>query len=78
MTLSYLIWYRGYKTLNLPFIDNKWIPVATSGKPPTKRYQHSAYYDNEEKKIIIYGGINRMTVLQDVHYLALGANPFWR
>jgi len=48
----------------------RWVQPNISGKPPKKRYQHSAeLFDHN--KLIIYGGISRMTALQDIVVLDL-------
>jgi hypothetical protein len=52
-------------------LDAQWIYAPVSGKSPTKRYQHSAYYDANKQFMYIYGGINRMTSLRDLNILSL-------
>jgi len=48
----------------------RWIKPNVSGKPPKKRYQHSAeLFDHN--KLVIYGGISKMNALQDIVILDL-------
>jgi hypothetical protein len=48
-----------------------WTQPNMSGKYPSKRYQHFSFLINS-KQVLVYGGINRMTALQDIHILDLG------
>lgn len=49
----------------------KWIQPNITGKAPKRRYQHTAVlYRNN--KLVVHGGISKMTALQDVFILDLG------
>jgi hypothetical protein len=49
----------------------KWSQPNISGKAPKKRYQHTAVL-YQRNKLVIHGGISKMTALQDVFILDLG------
>jgi len=57
-----------------------WVPLSTSGGPPTARYRHSAVYDAANNTMTIFGGagagyLNDVWVLS--HANGSGGTPTW-
>ena len=55
----------------------EWTALAPAGIPPIGRYQHSAIYDQERDRLIVYGGDSGSAALNDVWALSLGDMPAW-
>lgn len=53
----------------------KWIQPNITGKAPKRRYQHTAVL-YQKNKLVVHGGISKMTALQDVFILDLGTKNF--
>jgi len=56
----------------------EWIEVAPSGAPPPGRYGHSAIYDSRSRRMVVFGGSARGSLLNDVWALSLTAEPVWQ
>jgi hypothetical protein len=56
-----------------------WTPTVVTGTPPEARRYHSAIYDADNERMIVYGGKGTgFAELSDVHYLSLsGSTPAW-
>jgi hypothetical protein len=51
--------------------------VTTAGLPPAGRYAHAAIYDPVRARMLVFGGRNGSTYLNDVHALSIGPTPTW-
>jgi hypothetical protein len=60
-----------------------WTQLAISGTPPSTRSNHSAVYDPNTNRMIVYGGLDSSNVFSDVwiltdaNGLAVGGSPHW-
>jgi hypothetical protein len=57
----------------------RWRALGTAGDAPEKRYRHSAIYDAENRRMIVFGGDAGGPTLRDIWTLTLGpgAAPTW-
>jgi len=53
-----------------------WSLVAAAGTPPGARYGHSAIYDSERDRMVVFGGASP-GVLNEAWALSLGGTPTW-
>lgn len=56
--------------------NEAWVQLEPSGTPPSRRYQSSAVYDSASRRVVVFGGFNGGSFLQDVWALDL-AGPTW-
>jgi hypothetical protein len=67
-------------TLTSPPTDH-WAPLAATGTPPSARIGHSAVYDVQNNRMIVFGGEDGTPApnqyQNDVYVLTLGASPAW-
>jgi len=54
-----------------------WTPLAPTGTLPGGRWTHAAAYDPLRGRLLVFGGYNGTTYLNDVWALTLGASPAW-
>jgi len=54
-----------------------WTRMAPTGTLPRARLEHSAIYDPVRERMVVFGGLNRSSFLDDVWALSLGAAPAW-
>jgi len=55
-----------------------WSPLSPAGSPPSARYGHSAIYDTQNNRMIVFGGQDIGGQFKnDVYVLTLGATPTW-
>jgi hypothetical protein len=52
-------------------------PLATIGGPPSPRMGHSAIYDAPNQRMIVFGGQDETSALDEVWILTLGPTPTW-
>jgi len=55
----------------------EWTELASSGGWPSGRYGHAAIYDPTDNRMVVFGGWNASSQLNDVWALSLGASPEW-
>jgi hypothetical protein len=57
---------------------NYWTQLSPSGaSPPSPRFGHSAIYDTQNNRMIVFGGFDATGYLNDVYILTLGGSPAW-
>jgi hypothetical protein len=61
---------------------NHWAPLTPTGVPPSIRFGHSAIYDAQNNRMIVFGGQDdtlppSASYRNDVHVLTLGTTPAW-
>jgi hypothetical protein len=61
-------------TWALPFRTMLWEPLATSGTPPSPRYDHGAIYDPVRDRMLVLSGVLGGN---EVWALSLGGAPVW-
>ncbi len=54
-----------------------WIQLAPTGGPPSARIGHTAVYDAIGQRMIVFGGNDGFTALNDVWALSLSGAPAW-
>jgi hypothetical protein len=54
-----------------------WSPLETVGTAPSPRWGHSAVYDPARRRMIVMGGFDGSTFLNDVYALDLNGTPSW-
>jgi len=54
-----------------------WTQLQVSGTAPPGRYQHTAIYDSNRDRMIVYGGWSGASTLGDVWALDLAGEPSW-
>lgn len=57
----------------------RWSPVIASGTPPPVRFDHTAIYDADHQRMIVFGGSSPFSnsPLSDVWSLSLAGAPVW-
>jgi len=55
-----------------------WRPINASGTPPPARSRHAALYDSERDRMLVIGGQDGTSYLDDVWELPLAGTPVWR
>jgi hypothetical protein len=63
-------------TLSLDGVP-RWTPLQTTGDPPVGRSFHIALYDPSADRMIVQGGWNGSSGLNDTWMLSLGGTPTW-
>ena len=56
---------------------SEWSPLIDPGNVPTPRNAHSAVFDTQRARMLIFGGANVATFLSDVATLSLSGDPVW-
>ena len=54
-----------------------WTELAPDGTPPSARYSHTAIYDPVRDDMVVFGGWDGSTQLNDVWALSLASSPEW-
>jgi hypothetical protein len=54
-----------------------WTQLAPTGTPPNLRYRHSAIYDPFRDRMIVFGGFNGASLLNDTWELSFAGYPAW-
>lgn len=57
-----------------------WSPLVTVGMPPSPRYGHTAFYDTERDRMLVFGGLEYAggwRYLSEVWELTLSGTPTW-
>lgn len=56
----------------------RWVQLAATGSPPSRRYSHTAIFDPLGDRMIVFGGLgSTFAIFNDVFQLSLGENPNW-
>ncbi|HKQ56410.1 MAG TPA: kelch repeat-containing protein [Candidatus Eisenbacteria bacterium] len=63
-------------SLTLP-VTPGWSVLVTAGTPPTRRYGHTAIYDQPRDRMVVFGGTDNTSYFNDVWSLSLSGNPTW-
>lgn len=70
--LSNEVWELSLPTAGTP----AWNPLAPT-TPPTPRFGHSAIYDPVNQRMVVFGGQDDTSILDEVWILTLGPSPAW-
>jgi hypothetical protein len=54
-----------------------WAKLTPSGTPPSARSDHTAIYDPVGDRMLVFGGFNGSSYLNDVWALSLSGTPVW-
>ena len=54
-----------------------WMALSPTDTPPGARSYHSAIYDKERDRMVVFGGVDWSNVLNDVWALSLADKPAW-
>jgi hypothetical protein len=54
-----------------------WTQLTPAGTPPSARYSHTAIYDPVRDRMVVFGGHDGSSPLNDVWALSLAASPAW-
>lgn len=70
------VYYNDVWTLSFPG-GGGWSPLATTGTPPSARAELSCIYDAGMDRVLVFGGSNGVTFMNDVWALSLAGTPTW-
>ncbi len=59
------------------FASGSWQQLVTAGPLPSPRYGHSCVYDSANDRLVVFGGFNGSSGLNDVWTLSLSGTPTW-
>ena len=54
-----------------------WIQLAPAGTSPSARLLHKSFYDSARNRMVVMGGYDGTTMVNDAYALTLGSTPAW-